>query len=456
MFILISFLIQASSLEMTTSSVSVIKDSKVESYFSPDYSSEFTCHESSSVSESSKTHDRKFEVTSNLEDTTVTIEMSSEHENVKVYAVPNSIRISSGENKDFTVMYSCVSDGWDRVSMKIREGDGEPILVKWQKYCGSEGGFDFGLFGLLVCAICIVGFAASRAKIVSSWQEDIEDGSDVLTVYHAFGFVIVGSLFLVILFFFIDYMAIVLEILISIFGAGSIMGVIDELKLENKYPQTALLPYFGHTLYITIFSAIISLSIILTYAFTKNWILNNIIGLCFAYIMIKTVKIPSFKVGGLLLGLAFFYDIYWVFFSQYTFGANVMVSVASGIDLPIKLECPRLLSSAVPYTCSMLGLGDLALPGLFLAFASRFDHINSTSYLFVMMICYALALIMCVGVLVIFNHPQPALLYISPMLIFSMLGLALYRGELKMIWKGLTATRPLTSYEVPMEEMRNR
>ncbi|OMJ66034.1 hypothetical protein SteCoe_37264 [Stentor coeruleus] len=455
MFILISLLIQVSSLEMTTSSVSVIKDNKVESYFSPDFSSEFQCHESSSVSESSKSLERKFEVTSDLNNTIITIEMSSEYDYVKLDA-PNSIRINNGKKTDFDVKYSCKSDGWDRVSMKIKEGDREPILVKWQKYCGNEGGFDFGLFGLLVCAICVVGFAADRAKIVSSWQEDIEDGADVLTVYHAIGFVVVGSLFLIILFFFIKYLAIVLEVLILIFGAGSIIGVIDELNLGTKFPQTTILPYFGSTLYVAIFSALVSLCIVTIYAFTKNWILNNIIGLCFAYIMIKTVKIPSFKVGGLLLSLAFFYDIYWVFFSQYAFGANVMVSVASGLDLPIKLECPRLLSSAIPYTCSMLGLGDLALPGLFLAFASRFDHINSTSYLKVMIVCYSIALFMCVGVLVIFNHPQPALLYISPMLVFGMLGFSLYRGELGIIWKGLSVSRPLTAYEVPMEEMRNR
>lgn len=109
------------------------------------------------------------------------------------------------------------------------------------------------------------------------------------------------------------------------------------------------------------------------YLLTKNWILNNLIGMCYCFMVIRSFKIVSLQVGSLLLGLLFFYDIYWVFYSERLFGANVMTTVATGLDLPIKLLIPHIGSHPIAHSCGLIGLGDLAVPGLFAAFASRVD-----------------------------------------------------------------------------------
>jgi len=47
--------------------------------------------------------------------------------------------------------------------------------------------------------------------------------------------------------------------------------------------------------------------------------------------------------SSILLGLLFFYDIFWVFISPNIpgFGGNsVMIVVATGLDLPVKLVWP--------------------------------------------------------------------------------------------------------------------
>jgi len=57
-------------------------------------------------------------------------------------------------------------------------------------------------------------------------------------------------------------------------------------------------------------------------------------------LIIKVVKITSFKLACVFLTLLFFYDIFWVFYSELIFNKSVMVTVATKIDLPMKLEFP--------------------------------------------------------------------------------------------------------------------
>eukprot|EP00494_Astrolonche_serrata_P027020 UN27283 len=88
------------------------------------------------------------------------------------------------------------------------------------------------------------------------------------------------------------------------------------------------------------------------YYLTKHWILNNIIGIGFCVEAIKWVRPGSFKTVALLLSALFFYDIFWVF------GTEVMVTVATKFDGPIKLLFPKLAGTRP----SLLGLGDIVLP----------------------------------------------------------------------------------------------
>jgi len=102
------------------------------------------------------------------------------------------------------------------------------------------------------------------------------------------------------------------------------------------------------------------------YAYTKNWLMNNLFGLSFSICGIESLILPSFKVGFILLWGLFFYDIFWVY------GTDVMLTVAKSVDAPIKLIFPISLV-ADPPTFSMLGLGDIVIPGVFIALCLKFD-----------------------------------------------------------------------------------
>eukprot|EP01132_Coremiostelium_polycephalum_P006100 gene6100-7599_t len=173
---------------------------------------------------------------------------------------------------------------------------------------------------------------------------------------------------------------------------------------------------------VDIFSFIIAATLSVWYIQTKHWIANNVFGLTFSIQGIALISLNEYMVGVILLVGLFFYDIFWVF------GTDVMVTVAKSFDAPIKLLFPKNLL-AEQYQFSMLGLGDIVLPGIFIALLLRFDrHLfveskkkksMSTIYFTSTLIAYALGLATCIFVMHTFQHAQPALLYLVPFCIGS-------------------------------------
>jgi minor histocompatibility antigen H13 len=164
------------------------------------------------------------------------------------------------------------------------------------------------------------------------------------------------------------------------------------------------------------------------YVWTKHWVLNNIFAVALSVVAIEVIPIQSFAVSALLLSLLFFYDIFWVF------GTDVMVTVATNIQGPIKILFPQAIFSDDHTKKSLLGLGDIVLPGFFIAQMLRMSLLKSggkdTFYYRVAMVAYVLSLLNTMGVMVIFNHAQPALLYIVPWLLVSVVLTATARGEM--------------------------
>lgn len=196
----------------------------------------------------------------------------------------------------------------------------------------------------------------------------------------------------------------------------------------------------------------------------KHWILNNILSESFAVLSIELLSVGSFSVASILLIGLFFYDIFWVF------GTDVMQTVATKFDAPVKIVCPKIFSNA---GVSLIGLGDIVIPGIFIAFVLRFDKYlgdiyatlkknknsngpfsdkdkesvlkikrtelvpgkNKKLYFHVVFVAYILALITTVAVMLISKHGQPALLYLVPACLGSVLGMSIFRGEIGILFK---------------------
>lgn len=169
---------------------------------------------------------------------------------------------------------------------------------------------------------------------------------------------------------------------------------------------------------------------------TKHWALNNIFGVLFSVVALKSLNLSTTKTGLLLLWALFFYDIFWVY------GTDVMITVAKNLDLPIKLVFP-FLNAEQEVAKSMVGLGDIVLPGLFISFCLKFDidqafkkhtEIKSFSeielnYFNMAFVGYFYGIVETFLAMYIFEHPQPALLFLVPMCTIPVLLRALFRGE---------------------------
>ena len=106
------------------------------------------------------------------------------------------------------------------------------------------------------------------------------------------------------------------------------------------------------------------------YIYTKNWIYNNILATMVSINGIQMIFLGNFTNGFIMLIALFFYDIFFVF------GTNVMLTVAKSIDAPIKLLFPTDWSASPP-KFTLLGLGDIVIPGIFIAMCLRFDILKS-------------------------------------------------------------------------------
>ncbi|EDW76434.1 uncharacterized protein Dwil_GK14664 [Drosophila willistoni] len=181
---------------------------------------------------------------------------------------------------------------------------------------------------------------------------------------------------------------------------------------------------------------VISSGIGVWYLLKKHWLANNLFGLAFAVNGVEMLHLNNFVTGVILLSGLFFYDIFWVF------GTNVMVTVAKSFEAPIKLVFPQdLIEHGLGASnFAMLGLGDIVIPGIFIALLLRFDEASSGKkrktriYFYSTLAAYFLGLLATIFVMHVFKHAQPALLYLVPACMGTPLLVALIRGELKVLF----------------------
>ncbi|CAG0893864.1 unnamed protein product [Cyprideis torosa] len=227
----------------------------------------------------------------------------------------------------------------------------------------------------------------------------------------------------------------------------------------------------------------VSLTLVCFWILTGHWLLMDAMGMGLCVAFIAFVRLPSLKVSTLLLTGLLIYDVFWVFFSGYFFSANVMVKVATRpaenpiglmakklhwniretpkLSLPGKLVFPSVHNQG---HFSMLGLGDIVMPGLLLCFVMRYDawkrlqvsqagdsglpppasHLRSISYFHCSLIGYFLGLLTATVSSEVFKAAQPALLYLVPFTLLPLLTMAYLKGDLRRMW-----TEPFAAYGLP-------
>ncbi|XP_045347305.1 signal peptide peptidase-like 2B isoform X2 [Leopardus geoffroyi] len=222
-----------------------------------------------------------------------------------------------------------------------------------------------------------------------------------------------------------------------------------------RVPDNSL-PYFHKRPRVSmLLLALLCLAVSVVWGVFRNedqwaWILQDALGVAFCLYMLKTIRLPTFKACTLLLLVLFVYDVFFVFITPFLTksGNSIMVEVATGPSdsathekLPMVLKVPRLNASPLalcdrPF--SLLGFGDILVPGLLVAYCHRFDiQVQSSRVYFVACtVAYGIGLLVTFMALALMQRGQPALLYLVPCTLMISCALALWRRELGMFWTG--------------------
>ncbi|KAH9719530.1 Signal peptide peptidase-like 2 [Citrus sinensis] len=289
--------------------------------------------------------------------------------------------------------------------------------------------------------------AIEQEKLLKDAVDEIPDAKAVgvsgvvdINTASAVLFVLVASCFLVMLYKLMSNWF--LELLVILFCIGGVEGLQTCLvALLSRWFRRAgesfiKVPFFGAVSHLTL--AVTPFCI----AFAVVWAIYRKVS--FAWIG------QDILVGTVLLSCAFMYDIFWVFVSKKLFHESVMIVVArgdkSGEDgIPMLLKIPRMFDPWGGY--SIIGFGDILLPGLIIAFSLRYDWLANKSlqagYFLWAMLAYGLGLLITyVALNLMDGHGQPALLYIVPFTLGTFLALGKKRGDLRVLWTRGEPERP--------------
>ncbi|KAK4260596.1 hypothetical protein QN277_003689 [Acacia crassicarpa] len=263
-------------------------------------------------------------------------------------------------------------------------------------------------------------------------------------------FVVVASCFLFMLYKLMSSWFI--EVLVVLFCIGGIEGLQTCLSallsrwFKHASESYIKVPFFGAISYLTLAISPFCIAFAVLWAVYRSvsfgWIGQDILGIALIIAVLQIVHIPNLKVGAVLLGCAFLYDLFWVFVSTKLFSESVMIVVArgdkSGEDgIPMLLKFPRIFDPWGGY--SIIGFGDILLPGMLVAFSLRHDWLANKSlrggYFLWAMFAYGFGLLITyVALNLMDGHGQPALLYIVPFTLGTFLTLGRKRGDLRNLW----------------------
>eukprot|EP01138_Halocafeteria_seosinensis_P009826 gb/GECG01010037.1/.p1 GENE.gb/GECG01010037.1/~~gb/GECG01010037.1/.p1 ORF type:complete len:690 (+),score=40.64 gb/GECG01010037.1/:1-2070(+) len=345
---------------------------------------------------------------------------------------------------------------------------------------------------LFVFAVLTLGIAGWRAAapdrdMVSrrlTRMKDPATGIDILdeenlSLWYICGILSFAAIVLVGLYILIQYgigVVLFVQLLFILSGTTSWALLVFKPLFEGIHPgmkTNIKVCCFSETTRSHVSGLPVGLTIMLIWYFFRfhswSWILQDATGVVLVTLIMLQVRLPSLRFISALLWAFFLYDVFMVFITPLLVGDSVMVEVATagqakpvqnwecycrlnphdkrhcGKDdfIPILLRIPTLLDYR--RGDSMLGLGDLVIPGLLFCYVVRYNVWNgrsltpafkTTSYFTWLLLGYAFGLAMANIAIYVTGMGQPALLYLVPLMLLPTYLLGFRNGELRQMWKG--------------------
>ncbi|KAG2440711.1 hypothetical protein HXX76_003568 [Chlamydomonas incerta] len=294
-----------------------------------------------------------------------------------------------------------------------------------------------------------------------------------LTPKAALAFVGLASCMLLLLYFVLNkaffYVLLVLFCVASVQSQTVLYAAaLGQLLPPARRHAQVQLPWLGATPLTVVATLPLAVAVAAVWAVWRNstwaWVLQDLQGVALMLLVLRTLRVPSLKVACILLPACLAYDVFWVFIQPLLFGGgeSVMVHVAqggsSGEYIPMLLRVPHFGFGGLG-GYSLLGFGDVILPGLLVAYTRRTDldlglagasagastaaaavqHLLKASYFPYTVLSYGAGLCLTYAALAFSwfgDQGQPALLYLVPCTLGTVLALAAARGQLGLLWRG--------------------
>uniref|UniRef100_A0A452RU32 Signal peptide peptidase-like 2C n=1 Tax=Ursus americanus TaxID=9643 RepID=A0A452RU32_URSAM len=317
--------------------------------------------------------------------------------------------------------------------------------VRVALYAPPEPILDYNMVVIFVLAVGTVA------------EEDDEDAPVDFTPAVTGAVVAMSCAIMLLLYFFYDRFV---YVMIAIFGLGAGTGLYSCLApLVRRLPlQPWPWPVAGRRTRLQLPPLLLAgLCAVVTTLWVAHrnedrwaWLLQDTLGVAYCLFVLRRVRLPTLRnCASFLLALLAF-DVFFVFVTPLLTrtGESIMVEVASGpMDslsherLPMVLKVPRLSFSAwtlCDQPFSILGFGDIVVPGFLVAYCHRFDvQIRSRQVYFVACTtAYAVGLLITFVAMVLMQMGQPALLYLVSSTLLTSLAVAACRQELTLFWTG--------------------
>ncbi|XP_045743981.1 signal peptide peptidase-like 2C [Mirounga angustirostris] len=301
------------------------------------------------------------------------------------------------------------------------------------------------------------GAAAAAAAAAGGQEGEDEDVPVDFTPATTGAVATVSCSIMLLLYFFYDRFV---YVMIAIFGLGAGTGLYTCLAqlvrhLPLQQSQQPVASQRAHLRLPLLLLAGLCAAVTALWVAHRNedrwaWLLQDTLGVAYCLFVLRRVRLPTLKnCASFLLALLAF-DVFFVFVTLLLTrtGESIMVEVASGPTdslsherLPMVLKVPRLSFSALtlcdqPF--SILGFGDIVVPGFLVAYCHRFDvQIRSRQVYFVACTAaYAVGLLVTFVAMVLMQMGQPALLYLVSSTLLTSLAVAACRQELTLFWTG--------------------
>ncbi|KAM8973377.1 signal peptide peptidase-like 2A [Pelodytes ibericus] len=382
--------------------------------------------------------------------------------------------------KDLTIQIACVSY---RHITSMSQVLGSSVNVTL--YSPPSSTFDYSIlviFLISVFTVALGGYWSGTSELEDlrptpasgeAHPRKAKDENVTFTPLTVVLFFVICCVMLLLLYFFYQWLV---YVIISVFCLASAISLFNCLSaLIHMIPHgRCRISCFNKSAEVRLLIlAAFCIAVSVTWAVFRNedrwiWILQDLLGIAFCLNFIKTLRMPNFKACVILLGLLLLYDVFFVFITPFLTknGESIMVEVAAGPSgntekngeslvevpaesyatqekLPVVIRVPKLEYFAITALCgrmtfSLLGFGDIIVPGLLVAYCRRFDvrTTSSSVYYISCTIAYAVGMVVTFIVLMAMKTGQPALLYLVPCTLLTSSAVAWMRKEMKKFWNG--------------------